>query len=240
MATREQVIKLMSDYIKETAKNVLVNGGKSNCVVPIEHMNWYSGFNRGKWVRSEIAFNCKKYEFEDKEITDREFCKMVEQALEMSKVSGKVFAETSYSGNYQFQRLEIYQKPCKEFIALNKFFEKLGCKPLELLEVFHVGTCGKRSSWGERGARTYLAFDPQGCTNLKEFIKKNKIRGGKVRVKLSDFESHGDETDYNIAIYQESEWYGSIGKKIELLFINSKGEPKKVKEFNYQYRLPYI
>lgn len=234
MATREQVIKLMSDYIKETSKNVLVNGGKSNCVVPIQHLNWRSGFSRGKWVCSEIAFNGNKYKFTDKEISNREFCRMVEQALSMSKVSGKVFSDESYGGDYQFERLEIYAKPCNEFNSLNKLLVKLGAKPLDLLSVFYVRICGKRSSWGDSGSYNYLAYDSKTCSSIIDYIKKNKIRGGKIAFKVEGYMSHGDDTDYRIAMYQESEWYGCRGNYLALSLLNSKLEVKKNKEFYWR------
>ena len=40
--------------------------------------------------------------------------------------------------------------------------------------------------------------------------------------------SHGDETDYRIAQYQESEWYGSFANNITLEVTTPKGKSKGV------------
>jgi len=184
---------------------------------------------------TEIKFGRKAYVFEDREITDYGFIDMLNKALDKSGVKGKVFYD-EYEGGFftpsqvVFDRLEIFAKPCKEFNALNKCLSKLGVKPIGEFDVFSVGICGKRNSYSDDGNFRYLCHQPKLCLSVIDYIKANKGRNGVVSVVLKDYVYHGDDTDYRIAIYEESEWYGRKGRKLILTIKGGKGKKDYITE----------
>lgn len=224
--TKEQVTKLITKFIKEQAKNM---GDKTNMKLDINISNWLGGMGRDKkWIYSEIRFNGNSYIFKDKEITDAHFILMLNIALRESGVKGNVFYDTYGDGYWEkkqdiFKRLEIFAKPCKEFKELNKVLEKNGTKGIDDLDVFSVRICGKRSSYSDSGEYYYLCHQPKMCLSIIDYIKKNKGRFGVVKTCVRDYLSHGDETDYKIAQYQESEWYGKRGNNLFITITDGKG-----------------
>lgn len=236
--TREQLVSLMAKFIKEQSKCM---GNQTNMELPISISSWVCGMGRDKkWSHTDITIgyytNKVVYTFTDKEITDDQFVYMLRKAIEESKVKGQVFADTYGDGCWTpkqtiFRHVEIYAAPCKEFVALNKMLKKYGSRTIEEYDIFRVNVCGKRSSWSDTGNRYYLCYAPQICANIMDYIRNNKLRGWKVSISTQDFFSHGDETDYKIAQYQESEWYGQRGTKLIVNINNSKGEQKLSKIF---------
>jgi hypothetical protein len=125
-----------------------------------------------------------------------------------------------------FRRVEIYSKPCKEFNSLRKYIEKYADFTLGEVDVFDVSVCGKRSSWSDSGRYDYLCYNANMCSEIERYIKANRTSKDKVSVKVEEYFSHGDETDYKIAQYQESEWYGYRGKLIVVEVTTPKGKTK--------------
>lgn len=232
--TREQVTKLIAKFIKEQYK---LMGDKSNMELGIEHHNWACGFGRNqRWSHSEIYFNRKKYLFKDREITEDQFIHMLNTALEMSKVSGKVFYDVYGDGCWIerqtiFRRIEIFGKPCREFNELNKVLKKHTGKEVGSFDVFSVAVCGKRSSYSSSGRHFYLCHRPTLCQTIIDYIKANKGRNGIIRFSVSDYLNHGDEYDYEIAQYQESEWYGKGGNRLTIEIKEGKGKKNYSNDF---------
>lgn len=232
--TKEALIKSMVAFIKDWSMRI---GERTNLNLPIEHSNWMCGMGpHQKWSHTEITLDNKSYIFKDKEITEEEFIYLLNKALEKSGVNGKVFYDVYGDGywgekQYIFRRLEIFAKPCKEFNELNKLFKKCGSKTLGDLDVFSVEICGKRSSYSDYGKYHYLCHNPKMCLSIIDYIKTNKGRNGVVRVEVRDYLDHGDDCDYRIAQYQESEWYGKRGNNL-ILTIKA---GKQKKEYQYKF-----
>lgn len=240
METRKQlenkVQKMLVSAIKGATKNINSDAfNYSN--VDVELNQWSSGFGRNsKWCRTEVNICGDKVEFTDKELTDNDMIYLAKTALEQSKCKGEVLYDVCGDGHwmpkeYRFNGIRVYGTPCKEFVALNKMLKKYGSKTIEEHNIFRVNVCGKRSSWSDTGHRYFLCYAPQICANIMDYIRHNKLRGWKVSINTQDFFSHGDETDYKIAQYQESEWYGQRGTKLIVNINNSKGEQKLSKIF---------
>jgi hypothetical protein len=207
-------------------------GTTTNKKVPLELNNWASGFGRNsKWCRSEIRVGQDVYEFTDREITEKDFIDMLKRALADSGVSGKVHYDECGDGywcpkTYYFKGIRVYGEVCKEFINLNKLLKKYGNKTIEEHSVFYVDVCGKRSSWSDTGRKLFLDYAPKMCARIIDYINHNRLRGWKVAISTDAFFSHGDEMDYKVAQYQESEWYGTRGTMLVVDIKNSKGENK--------------
>jgi hypothetical protein len=218
--TKEGLITSMVAFIKDWSMRI---GERTNLNLPIEYSNWMCGMGlHKKWSHTEITLDDKSYIFKDKEITEEDFIHLLNKALEKSGVNGKVFYDVCGDGywcekQYIFRRLEIFAKPCKEFNELNKLFKKYASKTLGDLDVFSVEICGKRSSYSDCGEYHYLCHNAKKCLSIIEYIKANKGRNGVVSFSVNDYLDHGDETDYKIAQYQESEWYGKRGNNLTIV-----------------------
>jgi len=233
MEVKQEIINALARYIKEQEKSM--KEGENNRVLGIYYNNWQSGISK-KWVRSEVKFDGKTYNITDKELTEGEFVHLLGEALEKSKARGKVFSQTYGDGYWiskvtRFDRLEIFGKPCKEFNDLNKLLVKLGTSKIDETSVYSVGICGKRSSYDDDGDYRYLCYNPKKCKRIIDFIKENKGRNGVVRCSIESFIDKGDEMDYEIAQYQESEWYGSRGYNLVVNIKGGKGKKDYKKEF---------
>ena len=227
--TREQVTNLIAKHIKECFKTM---GSRTNMNLDIDLSNWVCGMGRDKkWSNSEIRFGGNSYIFKDKEITHAAFIRMLNDAVALSNVRCKVYSQTYGDGCWipqevRFERLEIYAKPCKEFTNLYKLLEKYANKSLGETEVFFARVCGKRSSWSESGTRQYLCYDAKQCQNIIDTIRKHRTSKDTLRFDVEECFSHGDDCDYNIAQYQESEWYGSNQTKLHITIKTPNGKVK--------------
>ena len=227
--SKERLVKLIADHIKKSFKQM---GNKTNCKLDIELSNWSSGFGRNsKWAYSEIKFGGNSYTYDDKEIDDAAFIRMLNDAVALSNVRCKVYSQTYGDGFWtpqevRFERVEIYAKPCKEFTSLYKLLEKYANKSLGETEVFFARVCGKRSSWSESGTRSYLCYDAKQCQNIIDTIRKHRTSKDTLRFDVEECFSHGDDYDYEIAQYQESEWYGSNQAKLHITIKTPNGKVK--------------
>lgn len=235
METREQlknkVQKMLVAAIKNASKNI--NGNVYNYAkVDVELHQWSSGFGRNnKWCRTEVNICGDKVEFTDRELTDNDMIYLAKTALEQSKCKGEVLYDVCGDGHwmpkeYRFNGIRVYGEVCKEFNNLNKLLKKYGNKTIEEHSVFYVDVCGKRSSWSDTGRKLFLDYAPKMCARIIDYINHNRLRGWKVAISTDDFFSHGDEMDYKVAQYQESEWYGTRGTMLVVDIKNSKGENK--------------
>ena len=231
--TREQLVSLMAKFIKEQSKSM---GDKTNVELPISISSWVCGMGRDKkWTHTDITigdyYNKTIYTFTDKEITDERFVRMLNKALEESKVRGKVYADTYGDGYWTpeqtiFRRIEIYAAPCKEFNTLAKLIQKYANKTIGGTDIFHVRVCGKRSSWSDSSAYRYLCYDAKKCQTIIDTIRAKKTSKDGLKVEIEEYFSHGDEGDYRCAMYQESEWYGCRGAKLHFTIKTPTGKVK--------------
>ena len=211
---REKLVMLIANHIKETFKQM---GKKTNCELDIKLSNWSSGFGRNsKWAYSEIKFGGNSYTYDDKEIDDAAFIRILNDAVALSNVRCKVYSQTYGDGFWtpkevRFERVEIYAKPCKEFISLYKLLEKYANKSL-----------GET----EGGARQYLCYNAKQCQNIIDTIRKHRTSKDTLRFDIEECFSHGDDYDYEIAQYQESEWYGSNQAKLHITIKTPSGKVK--------------
>ena len=231
--TREKMAVILVKSLKEWSKGM---GTTTNKKVPLELNNWASGFGRNsKWCRSEIRVGQDVYEFTDREITEKDFIDMLKRALADSGVSGKVHYDECGDGywcskQYYFKDVELYAAPCKEFIKLAKTIQKYSGKVLDNFDVYYTSVCGKRSAWSDTGRMKYLCYEPEKCQAIIDYIKKNRTSKDTLSVKVDEFFSHGDETDYKYAQHCESEWYGYRGTKLHIKVTTPSG---KGKAYNY-------
>lgn len=231
---REELTSAIVKFIKVQEKNM---GEKTNMKLDIKFSNWYGGMGRNKkWVYSEICLGDTSYTFKDKEITEEGFINLLEKCLKDSGVNGKVFSHAYGDGywvarEYYFDRLEIFGKSCKEFKELNKILTKHGSKEIGCLDVYSVSICGKRSSYSDCGKYYYLCHDTKKCLQIIDYIKDNKGRNGVIKVEVKEFLNKGDEEDYRIAQYQESEWYGVRGNELSLTIKGGKNKKDYSKSF---------
>lgn len=230
--TREKLVSLIAKYIKECSKKLTTD---VNCVeVSVEHSNYNNGAKQ--WAYSEIYFDHTSYKFYEKEITDSMFLRIMKDALEQSKCKGKVRVNewTDFSGYYPtkkeyFDGLTLFGKSCKEFATMNRLLKKYTNKEVGELQVYYASVCGKRSSWdADMSDAEYLDFSSKRCQKIIDFIRKTKSTNDKLTFTIKENLSHGDETDYRIAQYQESEWYGSFTNNITLEVTTPKGKSKGV------------
>lgn len=231
--TREQVTKLIAAYIKESFKKM---GTRTNQNLDVELHNWCSGFGRNsKWSYSDIEVGNDHYIFKDKEIDDAEFIRILNDAIAISKVRGKVFYDTYGDGYWtpketRFKRVEIYAKPCKEFISLAKMIEKYAKFTIGETDVFDVRVLGKRSSWSDCGHYDYLCYNDKKCQAIADYIRKSRTSKDTLSVEIAAYSSHGDDMDYKCAQYHESEWYGYRGARLNVKVTTPSG---KIKAKNY-------
>lgn len=227
--SKDKLVKQIADYIKQSFKRM---GTKTNCELNIELQNWMCGFAKNqKWSSSEIVVGRKTYVYRDKEIDDAAFIRILNDAVALSNVRCKVYSKTYGDGYWtpkevRFERVEIYAKPCKEFISLYKLLEKYADKSLGETEVFFARVCGKRSSWSESGTRQYLCYDAKQCQNIIDTIRKYRTSRDTLRFDVEECFSHGDDYDYEIAQYQETEWYGSNQAKLHITIKTPSGKVK--------------
>ena len=231
--TREKLVSVMAKFIKEQSKQM---GSKTHIELPIEITSWSSGFGRNsQWAHTDIEIGEYRdkviYTFTDKEITDEQFVRMLNRALEESKVRGKVFADVCGDGYWTkqityFRRIEIYAKPCKEFTILANMIQKYSGKTIEGTDVFHVRVCGKRSSWSDSRDYSYLCYEPNQCKAIIDTIRSKKTSKDALKVEIEEYFSHGDEEDYRCAMHMESEWYGCRGAKLHLTIKTPSGKVK--------------
>ena len=156
---------------------------------------------------------------------------MLSNAIAKSNVRAKVFSETYGDGYWisketRFKFVEIYAAPCKEFVTLVRMLERYADFTLHETDIFMVNVCGKRSSWSDSGRINYLCYQPNKCQTIINFIRNNRNSKDAVMVSIDEYFSHGDETDYKIAQYQESEWYGCRGKVLTLNISTPSGKHK--------------
>ena len=234
--SREKVTNLIAKFIKKQSREM---GDKTNMTLDISHFNWVCGMGRDKkWSYSEIRFDDNCYIFKDKEISEDAFIILLKKALELSGVNGKVFYDEYGDGIWTkkqvlFKRLEIFGKPCKEFKELNKILVKNGIKNIGDLDVFSVGICGKRSSYGDSGKYYYLCYQPKMCLSIIDYIKSNKGKFGVIKAEVKEYLDYGDDVDYEIAQYQESEWYGKRGNNITISIRGGKNK----KDYQYKFEI---
>lgn len=233
-AKREELVNLLSSYIKSQQKLL---GDKTNDQLNVSISNWVCGMGQDKkWSRTEIRIGDNQYIFKDREIGEETFIHLLNKALQASGVKGKVFYDEYGDGFWtpkttRFNRLEIFNKPCKEFDSLNKTLSKYGSKKIDDLDVFSVRVCGKRQSHSDCGNYYYLCHCPKICLSIIDYIKTNKGRFGVVKTRVDEYLDHGDEEDYRIAQYQESEWYGKRGNAITISIKGGKGKKDYEQKF---------
>lgn len=230
--TREQLIILVAKHIKECSKKL--SEDRPNIEVNVSHSNWVCGGKDKKWSHSRIYFGDKGYNFYDKEITDKDFLVMMETALKESNCKGRIDYDerTEWKGLYSvpqriFRSITLIGKPCKEYVTLNRLLKKYTNKELGEMQVYYARVCGKRSSWSANMASAdYLDFSKKKCQKAIDFIRSTRTSKDTLTFKVSEHLSHGDEEDYRIAQYQESEWYGSLCNNLELVVTTPKGKEK--------------
>ena len=236
--TRAEVTALMAKFIKESAKAMTC----TNKEIDTDLSNWCSGFGRNsKWSYTEIKFGGNSYIFKDKEIDDLAFVQMWNDAIAIAKVRGKVTYDTYGDGywtpkTYRFKRVEIFAKPCKEFITLAKMLEKYANKSLGDIDVFSVSVCGKRESWSDSGRYYYLCYEPKKCKAIIDYIRAQKGSKDVLTFSVDDYFSHGDDMDYKCAMYQETEWYGERGNKLTIQITTPKGKAKAMNTWGMNFR----
>jgi hypothetical protein len=236
--TREELTNILGKYIKDCQKKM---GDKTNIKLPIKIENWCCGMGRNKkWSHTDIIvgnyLDRTIYTFTDKEITDDRFVCMLQKAIAEYSVIGRVLYET-YGGGYFsdgqtiFRGVEVYGKPCKEFTSLANAINKFCGFCLGNFDVFGVNVCGKRSSWSDSGSNKYLCYNAKLCQKILNDIKEKRTSKDKINVKVKDYFSHGDEGDYQCAMYQESEWYGHRGNKLQVTITTPSGKEKLNEEY---------
>jgi len=88
---REKLVMLIANHIKGTFKQM---GKKTNCELDIELSNWSCGFGRNsKWAYSEIKFGGNSYTYDDKEIDDAAFIRMLNDAVAFPTSGAKCIAK---------------------------------------------------------------------------------------------------------------------------------------------------
>jgi hypothetical protein len=227
--TISELKKVLPNTLKGIEKRM---GNATNVVADISLHNWHNGFGKNaKWAYTEVE--CDHFDFiiKEKEVTDEMFVRILNDALAVSKVRGKVIFDT-YGGDYwtpkqtYFRRLEIFAKPCKEFISLVKYIEKYAQFTLGDTDIFFVNVCGKRTSWSDSGKYRYLCYYADRCKKILADMRKYRGSKDTLKVEVNEFFSHGDDTDYKIAMYRESEWYGCRGSKLIISIKTPSGKEK--------------
>jgi len=232
----ETKIEVKIDELKKILPNILKGiekrmGNVTNVVANIDLHNWCCGCGKNaKWAYSEIYCDGVKYIIKEKEVTDEMFVRILNDALAVSKVRGKVVYDVCGDGYWSpkqtyFRRLEIFAKPCKEFISLVKYIEKYSRFTLGDTDIFYTNVCGKRTSWSD-GKYRYLCYDAERCKAILADMRKYRGSKDTLKVGVKEFFSHGDDTDYRVAMYQESEWYGCRGNKLVVSIKTPNGKEK--------------
>lgn len=226
--SRKHLVMNISIYLKKCSKSMTTD----NVTADIELHNWYCGFGRdSKWSYTEIRVDDTQYIVKDKEITDESFVSILNDAIATAKVRAKVVYDTYGDGYWTpkqtlFRRVQVFSKPCKEFITLSKYIDKYGNFTLDDLAVFNVRVCGKRSSWSDSGKYYYLCYNAELCKSILDDIRKNKGSKDILNVSVEETFSHGDDDDYRCAMHMESEWYGERGAKLHYIIKTPKGKVK--------------
>lgn len=227
--SRDQIKTAIVDYLKKTQKEM---GTTTNKKLGLDLSNWTCGMGKNsKWSFSEIHVGNDSYMIDDKEVTTTQFIQMLKDAIAIAGVRAKVFSKEYGDGYWTpketiLEKVEIYAKPCDEFVKLQKLIEKHANYTLHETDVFDVRVCGKRSAWSDSGRPIYLCYEPEECKKLIELIRAKKTSKDNLRVEIKEYFSHGDDTDYNYAIHTESEWYGYRGVKLILTITTPKGKVK--------------
>ena len=226
--SRKHLIMNISIYLKKCSKSMTAD----NMTADIELHNWYCGFGKNsKWSYTEIRVDDTQYIVREKEITDESFVSILNDAIATAKVRAKVVYDTYGDGYWTpkqtlFRRVQVFSKPCKEFITLSKYIDKYANFTLDDLAVFNVRVCGKRSSWSDSGKYYYLCYNSELCKSILDDIRKNKGSKDTLNVSVEETFSHGDDEDYRCAMHMESEWYGERGAKLHYIIKTPKGKVK--------------
>lgn len=236
--TREQLTSILAKFIKDCQKGM---GDKTNIELPIDIENWNCGMGRNsKWSHTDIIVgsypNKTTYTFTDREITNEQFVRMLKDAIAKSNVRAKVVYDECGDGYWCdkvtiFRRVEVFAKPCKEFDSLRNYVDKYGRYTIGDTDIYNVNICGKRDSYSDTGRYRYLCYDAKTCKVILDTLRK--FRGSKDTLKVTDvpYTNRGDETDYRIAQYQESEWYGYRGTGLSFKITSPSGKVKLDKQF---------
>ena len=226
--SRKHLVMNISIYLKKCSKSMTAD----NVTADIELHNWCCGFGRdSKWSYTEIRVDDTQYIVRDKEITDESFVSILNDAIATAKVRAKVVYDTYGDGYWTpkqtlFRRVQVFSKPCKEFITLSKYIDKYANFTLDDLAVFSVRVCGKRSSWSDSGKYYYLCYNAELCKSILDDMRGNKGSKDILNVSVEETFSHGDDDDYRCAMHMESEWYGERGAKLHYIIKTPKGKIK--------------
>ena len=206
-------------YLKNYEKT-LKSSNKTNDVVPLYYSNWING--AGAWSRTQITIGEKQYVFDKKPgVQEREFLNILEDAIAVAGVRGRIETNDEY-----FVRLEIFTKPCKEFISLSKYIEKNAEFTLGDTEVYRVRVCGKRNNYSDTGDYRYLCYNSKKCSQILSDIRAHKTTRDSVSISVESYIDKGDESSYRSAMYHESEWYGQRGNKLCVIITTPSGKVK--------------
>ena len=231
--TREKLTTLLTAYLKECSRQM---GTRTNRELNIEFGNYGSGRNKDwKWSYTIIEFGDTTCMVRDKAIEDVEFAAILRNAVAKAKVRANVYTETYGDGYWvkqetRYKGIEIFAKPCKEFVSLVKLVEKYANYTIGDTDVFDVSVCGKRSSWSDSRDKTYLCYNADKCQAIIDYIRKNRTSKDTLTIEVAPYSSHGDDGDYKCAMYQESEWYGYRGARLNVRVTTPSG---RVKANNY-------
>ena len=103
------------------------------------------------------------------------------------------------------QSLSLEPKACKEFEQLQRWLSKYASATLKENSIYNVSLFGKRSTYDESGARSFIDHNPTKCANLLAELRKLRKSGDKLTMTYKTI----DEIDTKTSTYYETECYGT-------------------------------
>lgn len=136
------------------------------------------------------------------------------------------FSENWYHPNYckVIRSIRMLGKPCKEFVALNKYLVKYGCDEMKQDQYYYVDLFGKRGQYDESGTRAYLCFRDKVCERMLAELRKKKSSRDTIKCESKTI----DDIDTEYSIRYETECYGQRVVMPQIIVSTPSGKQKGV------------
>lgn len=152
-----------------------------------------------------------------------------DQILKIREVDDFVRVPGQFNGDSYF----IYKKPCKEFLTLQKYFNKLDTNFMLKKDSVHCDWVEGKRDDVTVGYRTLLCHKPYYCNQLLDWLRKNKATSSRV-IARKDFDEQSPERYDGDGEDRESEWAGYYQYGLHIKILTPSGKIRK-EDWMYVY-----
>ncbi len=227
----------MKQHVMRAAQFMKQKVSEQNPSVTMKMEIWTRSNGLGQNKRYIFKIAGKEFEAEDCSIfAVMKVSSMLKRCCEeLNKKKGYIVRELRddfyYTGRDVFGNVTLSEeivtgmvflgKPCKEFVALQRYLAKYAHVDLQDLTLYGVPVCGKRgTNYKESGERCYYAHSPKMCKEILSWIRMNRKAGDQVLVGISE-KYHCADMEYS-RMY-ETESYGTFYSYLNIRIIKPDG-----------------